>query len=247
MPTPKVLLVRAPGTNCNVETAHAFTLAGAATETWHVNQVIERRQDLHNYQILCLPGGFSFGDDLGAGRVLALQIRSRLHEVLSEFREQDKLILGICNGFQALLQTGLLFAAESPTAATLTWNHSGRFLDCWVPLEVQAGKCVFLREIEQLYLPIAHAEGRFVAQSEAVLTELQHAGQLPLRYAQEQNPNGSQAAVAGMCDVTGRVFGLMPHPERFVDFTQHPHWTRLPRQDVGQGLALFRNAVAYFQ
>lgn len=249
MASPKVLLVRAPGTNCNTETAHAFGLAGATPHTWHINQVLEQGHKLRNYQMLCLPGGFSYGDDLGAGRVLALRFRTQLGEMLAEFRDQDKLMLGICNGFQALVQTGLLLdkGTQDQGPVSLTWNDSGRFLDCWVPLQTKPSNCVFLKGIEGLYLPIAHAEGRFVASDQEVLQRMDAAGQLPLRYAEQQNPNGSQAAVAGMCDSTGRVFGLMPHPERFVDSTQHPHWTRLPKREHGDGLALFRNAVEYFQ
>lgn len=258
MAAPRVLILRAPGTNCDVESAHAFELAGAACERLHVNRVLEEPRRLVEFQILCLPGGFSYGDDLAAGRILGNQMRHHLGDALSEFRDAGKLILGICNGFQILMRTGLLLpdqVTDSP-AATLTLNRSGRFEDRWVSLRVCGTRCVFFRGIETLYLPVAHAEGRFVARDQATLAALDRKGQLVLRYRAQSgdgppsypdNPNGAQADVAGICDESGRVCGLMPHPERHVDPTHHPRWTREPRRDVGDGLAVFRNAVEYFR
>jgi len=157
---------------------------------------------------------------------------------MREFREAGKLVLGICNGFQVLIKSGLLDADGSDRpVASLAWNDSHRYTDRWVDL---------LSGIETLFLPIAHAEGKFVARDEATLDRLDKAGQLVLRYLPESNPNGSARDVAGMCDASGRVFGLMPHPERFIDPTQHPQWTRLPVIQEGAGLKLFRNAVGYF-
>lgn len=260
MTTPRVLIVRAPGTNCDGETAFAFETAGAKAEIAHSNRLRENPGLLAGFQILCIPGGFSFGDDITAGRIFGNQMRSRLAGELHEFKAAGKLILGICNGFQVLLKSGVLLpdAAENPLA-TLTFNESGKFEDRWVNLAVASEKCVFLAGVKELYLPIAHAEGKFVTRDEAVLNQLDQNGQLALRYtagpganaaaaeliAYPANPNGAARNVAGLCDDTGRVFGLMPHPERHIDPTQHPRWTR-QIAERGDGLALFENAVRYF-
>ncbi len=210
--------------------------------------------------MLCIPGGFSYGDDIAAGRILANQIRHHLNDVLTEFQAEQKLILGICNGFQILIKAGVLLPdnASGGADASLTWNDSGRFEDRWIHLAADAGPCVFLKGVQRMYLPIAHAEGKFVVQNDQTLNCLQQQQQLVLRYCDEQgqatnellpfpcNPNGSVANVAGMCDRSGRVLGLMPHPERHIDRTHHPRWTRGEGQDPGDGLAIFRNAVDYF-
>lgn len=273
MPSPRVLILRAPGTNCDEETAHAFALAGSASERWHVNRVLEQPRRLSEFQILCIPGGFSYGDDVAAGRILGTQMQHHLTGALQEFRDAGKLILGICNGFQILLKTELLVpnAAAGPQV-TLAANDSGKFEDRWVRLAVTGSRCVLLSGIEQMELPVAHGEGKFVPRDESVLESLQEAGQLVLRYQRglvgaggwelndakspvaspqppvsyPDNPNGAIDNIAGVCDTTGRVFGLMPHPERFVDPTQHPTWTRGPKRDVGDGFRIFQNAVRYF-
>lgn len=258
MAQPRVLVLRAPGTNCDRETAYAFEQAGAVPVSLHVAALLDQPDQVDDCQIFCLPGGFSYGDDVAAGRVLANQLRLRLADTLHRFRDQGKLVLGICNGFQVLIKSGLLFDIDDPAQqpATLTWNDSGRFEDRWVHLTATPSDCVFLRGVERLYLPIAHAEGKFVARDFDTLGHLDSAGQLVLRYSDEHgnsdgglaypaNPNGSMAAVAGVADASGRVFGLMPHPERFIDPTQHPRWTREPRE-TGDGLQLFHNAVAHF-
>jgi len=260
MSTPNVLILRAPGTNCDQETAFAFGRAGAAAELVHVNRLLESPRRLEAFQILCIPGGFSYGDDVAAGRILAVQMQHHLADAMQEFKAAGKLILGICNGFQVLIKSGVILASdpEGPKA-TLTWNDSGRFEDRWVRLGVAGSKCVFLAGIHSMYLPVAHAEGKFMARGQGVLEELDAAGQLVLRYRKladaaggngqvpyPDNPNGSMAATAGICDATGRVFGLMPHPERHIDPTQHPRWTRGEAAPVGDGLQVFRNAVEYF-
>ncbi|MDA1050451.1 MAG: phosphoribosylformylglycinamidine synthase I [Planctomycetota bacterium] len=258
MPTPRVLILRAPGTNCDLESVHAFELAGGNVDLVHINQLLANPALPRQYQILCLPGGFSYGDDISAGRILGNQIRHHLQETLVEFKSAGKLILGICNGFQVLIRSGILLADDDQgEPATLTWNSSGKFEDRWVKLGVDGHKSVFLNGIESMYLPVAHAEGKFVTRSAALLDRLKGACQLALRYTAlhasnghvpyPDNPNGSQANVAGVCDETGRVFGLMPHPERFVDPTQHPRWTREGLQEHGDGLLLFQNAVRYFE
>ncbi|MEX0641553.1 MAG: phosphoribosylformylglycinamidine synthase I [Pirellulales bacterium] len=254
----RVLVLRAPGTNCDLETAYAFERAGAQADRLHIGAVLDSSQRLADYQVLCLPGGFSYGDDLGAGRIQAVQLRLRLADAIRRFRDEGKLILGICNGFQVLMQSGMLLEEDSQagTTATLTWNESGKFEDRWVHLKAAAGQCVFLRGVERMYLPVAHAEGRFVGRSPEALAALDRAGQLVLRYAScsgsnfpsyPENPNGSILAIAGVCDASGRVFGLMPHPERHIDRTQHPRWTRGEGGPTGEGLRVFENAVEYFK
>ena len=257
MPKPKVLVLRAPGTNCDEETAFGFEKAGGVAERVHVRAILENPQRLADYQILCFPGGFSYGDDLGAGTVLAHQIRRPLRDALLGFRDAGKLILGICNGFQILIRTGLLVAdtPEGLPGATLTNNSSAKYEDRWVKLKRTSDKCVFLSGVDFLELPVGHGEGRFVAKDEATLKQLEDAGQLVLRYTNGSNgevgypanPNGSQKDVAGVCDASGRVFGLMPHPDRHLLPTNHPQWTRretLPEH--GDGFAIFRNAIQFF-
>jgi phosphoribosylformylglycinamidine synthase I len=248
-----------------VETAHAFALAGGAPERWHVRRLLEEPRRIAEFQVFCIPGGFSYGDDLAAGRILASQMRHHLADVLEEFHTAEKLILGICNGFQVLMNTNLLAAADDRgPKATLALNDSGH-LECrWVRLAVDGSKCAFLKEIQELELPVAHGEGKFVTRDVAIMKELEANGQLVLRYQVQSgspmdratadecivpypaNPNGAMGDIAGICDMTGRVLGLMPHPERFVDPTQHPQWTRRPVRDVGDGLRVFQNAVRYF-
>jgi phosphoribosylformylglycinamidine synthase len=202
-----------------------------------------------------LPGGFSYGDDVAAGKILAVQLSHFLSDALRHFRDAEKLILGICNGFQALLKAGMLIPADEEGAlATLAQNGHGRFEDRWIHMTVTSNKCPFLKGIEKLYLPIAHGEGRFVCRKDWILQGLFQTGQVVLRYVDAQgqsagypdNPNDSQGDVAGICDATGRVMGLMPHPERHVLPTQHPQWTRLGLQHEGEGFKLFKNAVAFF-
>jgi phosphoribosylformylglycinamidine synthase len=248
MSQPNVLILRAPGTNCDAETAFAFEQAGAKTETLHINRLLEKPSLFQQFQILCIPGGFSYGDDLGSGRILGNQMLHHLVDEMQRFKADGKLILGICNGFQVLMKSPVLLDsdAKSGPEATLTLNDCGRYQDLWVRLEAKPANCVFLRGIERMYLPVAHAEGKFVARDEETLRRLDAAGQLVLRYADGDNPNGAMANVAGVCDATGRVLGLMPHPERHIDPTQHPRWTRGEAGPVGDGLKMFQNAVAYF-
>lgn len=270
---PRVLILRAPGTNCDGETAHAFTLAGGRPEVVHVRRAVESPRLLADSQILCIPGGFSYGDDIASGRIFGGQLQHHLADALQDFKAAGKLILGICNGFQVLIKCGLLVDIDPDfgPAATLAWNTSGRFEDRWVRLHIEGSKsasgkveCAFLAGIEQMYLPAAHGEGRFAARDATTLKQLAARGQLSLRYAPlsaaansaavgdeilpyPDNPNGAQLNVAGMCDPTGRIFGLMPHPERHVDPTQHPRWTRGEAGPAGDGLQIFQNAVRFFQ
>lgn len=252
----RVLVLRAPGANCDAEAVFAFEQAGASVERVHVNRLKENPGQLGQYQVLTIPGGFTYGDDVAAGKILAVQLRTFLNDELQRFRDAGKLILGICNGFQVLLKAGLLVpAGQHGVPATLTNNLPGGFEDRWIRMKATPGKCPFLQGYDMLEAPIAHGEGRFATPDDGLVQRLDAAGQLVLRYvdaagkpgAYPINPNGSQADVAGICDVTGQVLGLMPHPERHILGTQHPQWTRRGLAAEGDGLRLFRNAVRYFQ
>jgi phosphoribosylformylglycinamidine synthase I len=253
MPKPRVLVLRAPGTNCDEEAAFAWQMAGAEAETWHVGRVVEHPEGLDSFQILTLPGGFSYGDDLGSGKILATRLGTVLGDPLRRFLDRGGLVLGICNGFQVLVKAGLLPGASSRVGpATLTFNDSGHFEARWVRLIPTPGLTPFLDDDQPIELPVAHGEGKFVLAETEGLARLEAAGQVVLRYADAEgrptldhpaNPNGSPGAVAGLCDPTGRIFGLMPHPERFVDPLHHPRWTRRGLVGEADGLRIFRNAV----
>lgn len=255
MAKPRILVLRAPGANCDAETQFAFEQAGGVAERVHINRLREQPSLLHSYQILVVPGGFTYGDDVAAGKILAIQLKHFLADTLHQFRSREKLILGICNGFQVLLKAGLILPPdEDGPLATLTYNSHGRFEDRWIYLQSRPERCCFLKGYERLHLPIAHGEGKFICRAPWILKGLDEAGQVVLRYVDREgnagpfpvNPNGSEGDVAGLCDVSGRVLGLMPHPERHVLPTQHPRWTREGLKKEGDGLKLFRNAVEYF-
>ena len=248
----KTLILRAPGTNCDAETVFAFQQAGAVVTSVHVNQLIRREQRLSDYQIMVIPGGFTYGDDIAAGKVLANELRLKLGEDIIRFIEAGGLILGICNGFQVLVKAGILpepSAGGSPRL-TLADNDSGRFECRWVHLGVnKESPCVFTKGMDSLYLPVAHGEGKVVADPE-LLPELN----VVLYYTDEygnskagypHSPNGSVDNIAGICDASGRVFALMPHPERHIRGTQHPQWTRLGAREYGDGFPIFLNAVRW--
>ncbi|MFO0966906.1 MAG: phosphoribosylformylglycinamidine synthase I [Gemmataceae bacterium] len=256
MAKPRILVLRAPGANCDGETEFAFAQAGGLPERLHINRLREDPKLLQQYQVLVVPGGFTYGDDVAAGKILGNQLSVFLADALRAFRAREKLILGICNGFQTILKAGLLVPPdEDGPLATLAHNQCGSFQDRWIHLKATPGKCVFLKDCDMLHLPVAHGEGNFRVRREWILKGLEQAGQIVLRYVDEAgspggfpiNPNGSQGDVAGICDATGRVLGLMPHPERHVQPTQHPQWTRRGLAAEGDGLRLFRNAVEYFQ
>jgi phosphoribosylformylglycinamidine synthase len=259
MATPKVLILRAPGTNCEEETAFAFERAGAKTTLLHVNRLIESPQLAADHQILCFPGGFSYGDDVAAGRILAQQLKVHLGDVVEQFRSRDRLMLGICNGMQIMMRLGIFFDTPDEPPATLSLNRQARFEDRWVHLAATENNCVFLRGVERMFLPMAHAEGRLVLRSGDAGHQLARSGQLCLRYCSQDsgatdstlpfpiNPNGADLNVAGLSDATGRIFGLMPHPQRHHEATQQPNWTRRTEQpEHGEGFVIFRNAVEYF-
>ncbi len=255
MTRPRTLILRTAGTNCDRETAHAFRRAGAEVELVHVDRVISDPGILAGARILCFPGGFTYGDDLGAGTIAAHRIRDALLEPIRELVGSGGLVLGICNGFQILVKTGLLPALGghgTTGEATLTANDSNRFEDRWVLLEAVSDRSPFVAKGERIFCPVAHAEGKFVVRDDDVLRRLEANRQVVFRYVDREggrdpdyphNPNGSRNAIAGICDPTGRILGLMPHPERHLEPFHHPRWTREGLAAEGDGLHLFRNAV----
>jgi phosphoribosylformylglycinamidine synthase len=244
-----VLILRAPGTNRDEETAFAFHQADASTRLATLNEVATANFRFADYQIIVFPGGFAYGDDLGAGRVLASEINLKLRADIQPFIERGGLVIGICNGFQTLVKAGILPGPMSKgQTVTLTNNDSGRFECRWVYLTANpASKCVFTAGVETIYVPVAHGEGKLVAEP-AVVAGLDVA----LYYTDRQgrrhpgyphNPNGSLKDIAGITDATGRVFGLMPHPEDHIRETQHPRWTRKEASPASLGSAIYRNGV----
>ncbi|MFW6150828.1 MAG: phosphoribosylformylglycinamidine synthase I [Chloroflexota bacterium] len=248
MSTAKVLVMRAPGTNCDVETAFAFDEAGGTASLVHVTELLERERRLHEFDILVFPGGFIYGDDLGAGKVLANEVRLKLGPAIKEFIDKGRLVLGICNGLQVLVKMGVLPGPfGSRQQVTVTGNDSGRFECRWIHMAANTeSPCIFTRGIDRLYLPVAHGEGKVVPMNGALSD-----AQVPLYYVDEcgkkagypHNPNGSVGNIAGICNESGRVFALMPHPERHVSPHQHPAWTRDGAEKRGDGFEIFRNAV----
>lgn len=256
MRKPKVLILSGYGINCEEETAYAFNLAGGNAKIIHINDLISGLQKLKNFQILVFTGGFSYGDDTGSGKAFANRLRNHLWEKIQAFIKKDRLVVGICNGFQIMVNLGLLPGA-------LTHNDSARYLVRWVDLKVK-NKSPWLKGISNISLPIAHSEGRFYASADALKT-LNEKNLIALEYVKgdmcryqnlKPNPNGSVENIAGITDKTGKLLGLMPHPERAIFFTQLPNWSYLkegykrigrktPRQ--GPGLQIFRNAVKYFK
>lgn len=314
--TVRALVLRAAGTNCDLETVHAWRLAGAEVERVHLRRVAESPEALDRVQVVTIPGGFSFGDDIAAGRVYAAQVERCLRDALLRFVDRGGAILGICNGFQILVKAGILPRCDPRRRfCTITHNEPPRFQDRWVTLEAGGQQCVFLTPGQRYEMPIAHGEGRVVfaagvrangawytasgngrerspgvrpadsaarddtqraggsvaagvdshrsggggaaVADAAAGTSLEDCGRVAavLRYVAPEappldgapaNPNGSADDIAGLCDETGRVLGLMPHPERFVTWTQHPCWTSRPPREPGDGLAFFLNAVRHF-
>jgi phosphoribosylformylglycinamidine synthase len=242
-----------------METGYAFELAGATSEFVHLNEIVREPARLGEFQILAIPGGFSYGDDIAAGRIFANQLVHHLRDRLAEFIAAGKPVIGICNGFQVLVKTDFLpgpLAGRTGQLATLTNNASGRFIDRWIRVATRSTKCIWTAGLGAIELPVAHGEGRFVSADEDVRRALWDNDQVALIYARSDgaaadgafpdNPNGSVDDIAGICHATGLVFGLMPHPERHVSVLQHPAWTsRNDKLSKGQGLRIFQNAVAH--
>lgn len=276
MRKPNVCILRAAGTNCDYETGFAFSRAQGSVEFIHINSLTRKEKKLEDYDILAIPGGFSYGDDIAAGKILANELKYKLIDDIRRFIREGKLIIGICNGFQVLVKSALLPGSSGlKQEASLVINDSGKFEDRWVYLREQRRenreqrKCVWTKNLpEVIYLPVAHGEGKFITDSNAGLERLRQNGQVVFQYCDEQgnpagypyNPNGSQNNIAGICDITGRILGLMPHPERHIEFTQHPRWTSIgdtpaqrnrvragvsPIDKDGDGFLIFKNGVEY--
>ncbi|MCL4297452.1 MAG: phosphoribosylformylglycinamidine synthase I [Anaerolineae bacterium] len=256
MMKPKILILHATGSNRDREAAWACELVGGLPEIVHINQLGAGERRLSDYQMLVLPGGFSYGDDLGAGKLWAVALRHRLADELAAFVEAGRPVLGICNGFQALVKAGLLpgdSAGSSAQTATLTRNDSAQFECRWVYLQPQPeSPCIFTRGLtDPIYCPVAHGEGKFVTGDAAALAGLEARGGVALRYVDGEgrpagypwNPNGSAANVAGICNPAGTILGLMPHPEDHLIPAQHPQFHRGQRGWLG--LPLFQNGVRY--
>ncbi len=265
---PKAIVVTGNGTNCEREMAHACRLAGAEADIVHTSLLFSGEKRLKDYNFLNLPGGFLDGDDLGSARAGAVRFRfgavslpdgaRRFMDDLTEFISSGGLVLGVCNGFQLMVKMGLLpgFDGEyTKPRVSLMHNDSGRFEDRWVSLAVDpASPCVFTSGMEKIYVPVRHGEGKFVPGDPETFERMARERLFVVKYADGEgnptmdypaNPNGSTDAVAGVCDPTGRLFGLMPHPEAFLHRTNHPRWTREEMPEEGQGLRIFRNAVDY--
>jgi len=256
---PNALVIRTAGTNCEQELCRAFAMAEAQVELVHLHRLLERPEEIRRFDLIGFPGGFSYGDDIASGRIFAMHVRRRLYPHLVQAIRAGACVIGICNGFQVLVQAGLLpgppqgedWSDEPPTpSVSLDHNAGGRFIDTWTPIEApDASGCIWTRGLADfdpnlLMLPSAHGEGRFVA-SDAILNDLESTGSVALRYGKDLN--GSLRRIAGICDAGGRVLGLMPHPERYLDWNRHPAWTRLVTgriPDEPPGLVMFRNACA---
>lgn len=250
----KAIVLRAAGINCDMETQFALEQAGAQAECIHINRMIENKALLDTYHILVFPGGFSYGDDVAAGKILANQVVHHLFDQVRQFVDRGGLVLGICNGFQVLVKTGILPGMGQDTGeVTISYNDSDKFEDRWVYLAPRAEHCVFIENGQQIYLPIAHAEGKIVVRDNAIAQQLGDQGHIAYKYVDQRgqegpypvNPNGSTASIAGLTDSTGRVLGLMPHPERFIHVTHHPRWSRRAEASSCDGMRIFENAVAY--
>ncbi len=251
---PKALVLRGPGTNCEDETLRALRMGGADADLLRSDVAVREPGRLEGYGVLVFAGGFSYGDDLAAGRVWGASLRNHLGEALRSHVDRGGLILGVCNGFQVLVESGLFEpeAAPNERSVALFANASNHYECRWVTLEAQESRCTWLKAGDRMPCPVAHGEGRFAVTDDAALERLRAAGQIALTYVSEDggevgypaNPNGAAGDVAGICDPTGRVLGLMPHPERNLDPWAHPTWTRLPAsRSEGEGLAFYRALV----
>jgi phosphoribosylformylglycinamidine synthase len=255
-------VLRSAGTNCDGETVRGLEQAGATVELVHLNELARDPARLAEHELVVIPGGFSYGDYVAAGRVFGLELRQRLHEPLLSFVADGGRVVGICNGFQILVELGLFEPDEPGRSIALTDNASNRFECRWVTLRAEPSAASFLAPGELMPVPVAHGEGRFVVRDRETLERLFERGQVALTYVDPEhgsrasagpdaallpyplNPNGSIANIAGICDPTGRVLGLMPHPERNLAPWNHPRWTRLGARSEGEGLAFYRRLVS---
>ncbi|MGE0481410.1 MAG: phosphoribosylformylglycinamidine synthase I [Phycisphaerae bacterium] len=255
----RVLILCAAGTNCDAETEFAWRSVGACPERVHIRRLAGAPGLLDQFQILTIPGGFSYGDDVSAGRIFAAQIERGVRDDVQRFVDTGRLVLGICNGFQVLVKAGML-PVSTPNVAdrscTIADNAPPGFQDRWIALRAESGRCPFLRRGRVYEMPIAHGEGRVVFRDAAALDAAERGGRVALRYVpapndrgddRPHNPNGSQSDIAGLCDETGRILGLMPHPERALVATQHPNCASRGACEAGDGRMMFEDAVGCFR
>ncbi len=251
----KALVLYGYGINCEKESRYVIEKSGGQAEILHVNKVLDNPRLLEDYNMLFIPGGFSFGDDIGSGKVFANKMEFKLKDQLLEFVKDGKLVLGICNGFQVLVKMGLLPEPDFRQRVTLIGNDSGHFEDRWVVLKAnKKSPCIFTKGIDYLLAPVRHGEGKFVPENDGVLEELKAKNQIVFQYTNKDgrlagypyNPNGSVLNVAGICDSSGRVFGMMPHPEAFNIIENCPYWVRGHVKEA-LGLRVFKNAVDYLK
>lgn len=263
----KALVITGYGTNCEMEMAYACSRAGAVSDIVHISDIIRGTISISDYHFLNLAGGFLDGDDLGSAQVESIRLKHgrikttgrTLFEEIESFFDRGLIILGVCNGFQALVKSGLLPGNPlGERRVSLTFNDSSKFEDRWIRLGVnQASPCIFTKSLDGLSLPVRHGEGKFVCDSEETLKEILDKNLNTLFYADKtgkptmtypDNPNGSIESIAGICDETGRIFGLMPHPEAYTHMTNHPRWTRMySPSEKGEGMAIFENAVSFLR
>lgn len=265
----KSLVITGYGINCEEEMAAAYRLAGAKARIVHLNDIILGKCSIHDYDILNFPGGFSFGDDLGSGKVLSNKMKFKklksgklFFDDIQDFLDEGKIILGVCNGFQFLVKMGLLPNVNSDfeQEVTLTGNNSGKFEDRWVHIKVnENSKTPFLKGIDKIFLPVRHGEGKLIIKNEIIKVEIIKNNLNCLAYCNENgketseypmNPNGSELNCAGLTNESGQIFGMMPHPEAFLSLYNHPNWSQLKRQNPGisedgEGLIIFRNIVEF--
>jgi phosphoribosylformylglycinamidine synthase len=256
----RVLILRTAGTNCDYETQTAFELCGAFVERIHINSLNDKRDKIFEYDILVFPGGFSYGDDIASGKILANEIKNKFGDKVKKFALSGKPIIGICNGFQVLLKMGLLpdpvFFEQT---STLYYNDSGKFECRWVYLKIEKkvkneSNCIWTKNMPDLIsLPVAHGEGKFIMNDKKLLNSLNTNNQIVLKYSTKNgdepkyplDPNGSVKQIAAICNTKGNIFGLMPHPERYVFALQHPAKERIDSSEYGFGKIIFQNAVDF--
>jgi phosphoribosylformylglycinamidine synthase len=265
---PKIIVLAGYGLNCEEETAYVFEKSGGEAKIMHINDLIENRKKLDEFEIMAIPGGFSYGDDTGSGNAYANKIKNNLEENLINFAKKDKLIIGICNGFQILANTGLTPAVDEKYGerqVALMHNKTARYECRWIYLKNTSNKCIWTKGIDVLHAPIAHGEGNFYTKPE-ILEKLESNDQIVFKYVDENgspangefpiNPNGAMKDIAAVCDPSGRILGMMPHPERFNCFTNEEGWElkkeKLIRENKeipkeGAGLKIFENAIDYFK
>ena len=251
----KALILTGYGINCEAESRYSIVKSGGNADIMHINKVMESPKILESYNMLMIPGGFSFGDDLGSGKVFGNKMRFRIHDQLEDFIKRGNLVMGVCNGFQIMVKMGILPEPDFRQRVTLTNNDSGHFEDRWVILKANSqSPCIFTKGIDRILVPVRHGEGKFIPKDETALSELKANNQIVFQYVDENsdlagypyNPNGSMMNIAGICDKSGRIFGLMPHPEAFNIVENCPFWVKGVIKEP-MGLSIFKNAVAYMK